>query len=186
MGLHIWEGPGGALSSHVEFGGRITNGSDYIAGDEDNHSTHVTGTVLSGGTNNQDATGMAPDATALVYDFNGDISEIATELGNDPDNMILSNHSYGTAAGWTRLQDGSWRWEGDDNISETEDWKFGFYNSRARAWDEFIYNAPYYLMVTSAGNHRSNTGDGTRPADGPYEIVVFEAGAKNIVSVGAT
>lgn len=182
--LLIWEEPGGPRDKHVEFEDRLLPGGDFESGAPVNHSTHVTGTIIGVGIN-PEARGMAPKAGAVVYNFENDDAEIAQELSDNRETMILSNHSYGVPAGWRR--DGnSWSWFGDEEIDENEDWKFGFYSSGARNWDQFIYDAPYYLMVKSAGNSRSGVGDGTKPPNGPYDQIVFQSAAKNIVTVGAT
>ena len=185
--LYVWDGPGGARATHQEFGGRITLGSDFEGGGASNHGTHVTGSVLSGGVEDPNARGMAYEANGVVFDFNNDLTEMTQELANNRETMILSNHSYGPPAGW-QFVDNEWEWFGDENISTREDWKFGFYNSQARNYDELVYDAPYYLIVKSAGNHRSDVGDGVEgsaPADGPYDAIPFFGIAKNIVTVGA-
>jgi len=182
--LLIWEEPGGPRESHAEFEDRLLPGGDFESNAPVNHSTHVTGTIIGAGINSE-ARGMAPKAGAVVYNFTNDEAEIAEELANNAETMILSNHSYGVPAGWRR--DGnSWSWFGDEDIDPNEDWKFGFYNSSARNWDQLVYNAPYYLMVKSVGNSRNGIGDGSKPPNGPYDQIVFQSAAKNIVTVGAT
>ncbi|MGB3467515.1 MAG: S8 family serine peptidase, partial [Cyclobacteriaceae bacterium] len=76
-------------------------------------------------------------------------------------------------------------WSGDPSISTQEDYRFGFYESRAESWDRLAYNSPYYLMVISAGNHRGDSGDGSFPVDGPYDIIAGAKNGKNILTVGA-
>lgn len=182
--LLVWDGNDGVRITHQEFGSRVSRGADVLPGSADDHASHVTGTIVAAGTEPA-ARGMAYEATAVAYGFNDDINEMLAELESNSETMILSNHSYGPLAGWT-FSAGSWTWSGDESISTIEDWKFGFYGSTARQYDELVYNAPHYLIVKSAGNHRSDSGDGGDiPADGPYDIVALQGTAKNIVTVGA-
>ena len=57
-----------------------------------------------------------------------------------------------------------------------EDWNFGHYNSYSQDFDEIAYDAPYYLIVESAGNDRGD-GPGSDPdhpdADGPYDVLLI-------------
>lgn len=99
--------------------------------------------------------------------------------------LLLSNHSYGTVSGWSK-DGGTWTWFGDPAISTTKDWKFGFYNSTSAFYDGIAYNAPYYLIVKSAGNDNADVGDGSRPPDcDPYDCIPTNGVAKNILTVGA-
>src|SRR5690606_21953592 len=99
-----------------------------------------------------------------------------------------SNHSYGIVLGFTQ-DEGGWSWTGNSSISTQEDYRFGFYSSQSRTIDNIAFNAPYYTIVWAAGNDRSDTGDGTRPADGNggtgYDCIGPEASAKNNITVGA-
>jgi len=183
--LLVWDGPAGTLNSHQEFGDRLRHGSDIPNGSRDNHASHVTGTIIASGVD-RTAMGMAPEANAVAYGFTNFLPEMATELSENPESAILSNNSYGALAGWTE-NDGDWNWNGDEDISTLEDWKFGFYNSQARTFDQLSYDSPFYTIVKSAGNHRVDVGDGSGfPADGPYDILALYTVAKNIVVVGAT
>jgi len=192
----IWDG-GSVLSSHQEFaGGRIVLKNASTATSD--HSTHVAGTLI--------ASGVVPNARGLAYglpnlwsfDFSGDNNEMAS---NAP-GLLLSNHSYGVVAGWDYDSDNSrWVWRGA--AGATEDYKFGYYDSKAQAWDQICFNNPYYLPLKSGGNYRSSNGPavgtnyynsngtlvGPRPAgmssnDG-YGIIGTYGTAKNIITVGA-
>jgi hypothetical protein len=193
-----WDGSGVRVS-HQEFGSRAIqqdNASSY-----GNHSTHVAGTLIAAGVN-PDAKGMSYQATLHAYEWNDDNAEMAGAAANG---LLVSNHSYGYATGWEyNLQnDGRWVWFGDPSVSETEDYNFGFYSQYTREWDEIAYNAPYYLIVKSAGNERNDDGpvagaqhwvfDGddwvlsttTRNPDGDYDCLSHNSLAKNILTVGA-
>ncbi len=173
MKVHIWDA-GAARFTHREYEGRLQNGE---SGQEDNHGSHVAGTILAGGLN-LSARGMAYEARGEAYGFNNDTEEILSEVLSE--GIIISNHSYGRVLGWN---DG--RWFGDESISSEEDYLFGFYNSNARLFDEITYNSPYYTVVKSAGNDRNDSGDGTHLPDGPFDIVGDFGVSKNVITIGA-
>ncbi|WP_420318018.1 S8 family serine peptidase [Ekhidna sp.] len=174
----VWDG-GQVQSDHVEFVGRTSHKDNSTS--ISNHATHVTGTILATGVN-VSAKGMAPLATSHNYDFNADLGEVVEEAEKG---LILSNHSYGATLGWT-FSNGGWVWNGDPEISDVEDYRFGLYTSGSRAWDNVIHSNPYYLSVHSAGNHRGDVGSGTgAPGDGPFDIISPDKCAKNILTVGA-
>ncbi|HNP94857.1 MAG TPA: S8 family serine peptidase [Cyclobacteriaceae bacterium] len=180
--LGIWD-EGRVRNNHVEFGGRVTQ-IDNPSPSFNFHATHVMGTMLAAGIN-ANAKGMAPKATAIAFDFNGDVSEMSNQAKPDQTSIVLSNHSYGTLSGWDNGT-GNWVWHGDPSISNSIDWKFGFYNSTSRFYDDIAFNAPYYLIVKSAGNDNSDVGDGSRPADcNPFDCIPTNGVAKNILTVGA-
>ncbi len=60
-----------------------------------------------------------------------------------------------------------WRWYGVDPA--VTDWKFGAYDSDAQAFDNVAFNAPFYLIVKSAGNDRNDAG----PAAGTTYLLGF-------------
>lgn len=143
---HVWDG-GHARASHREYDGpggtnRISIGDTPLS--LNFHAAHVTGTIASSGAFDADSKGMAPEADAVSYDWNSDTSEAATATLdatiNNGFGMLVSNHSYGFG-----MRDGS----GNPQLA---DWFLGRYFDTARDWDEVMYDAPYYLMVGSAGN----------------------------------
>jgi hypothetical protein len=192
--LGIWDG-GTPLTTHQEFGGRISAQETSITSDE--HSTHVAGTLIAAGVNSS-ARGMAFGANLKAWDYSNDNSEISAASLK----LLISNHSYGYQAGW--VYDASklkWQWWGNDVVSSTEDYKFGFYDSNAQALDRIAFNAPMYLMTKSAGNSRSQTGPApgtfyllrntrdssaiSRAKNDGYDIISTTGNAKNILTVGA-
>ncbi len=134
------------LETHVEFmnsdgSSRITIQDTAFPEVIDNHPSHVCGTVGASGVNTA-AKGMAPKSSIVSYDTSGHKSETANE--HLLSGMLISNHSYGIVVD-----------------SDLPNWYFGCYNvgntfansnDGAAAWDQIHRNAPYYLMVTSAGN----------------------------------
>jgi hypothetical protein len=153
-----WDG-GGVLTAHVEFEGRAIQRDDPFA--PSNHATHVAGTLIAAGIN-PEAIGMAPEATLWAHDWNADGSEMAQAAA---EGLLISNHSYGTIAGWARgdwSEEGNtrWHWWGDISIDSVEDVRFGYYDSRTASWDQIAHDAPYYLIVKSAGNNRNDNYSG--------------------------
>lgn len=197
--IGIWDG-GTILSSHVELTGRITQKDNPAS--IDNHATHVAGTLIATGLN-PSAKGMAHGVQGMIaYDFNNDNSEIASEASG----LLISNHSYSIISGWN-FNSAQNRWEFYGRPNEDEDYKFGYYSNDAQELDSIAYNAPFYLIVKSAGNNRGETGPavgepyfrfnaqnqmtaaGTRPAsissNDSYGTITWDGNAKNILTVGA-
>ena len=193
--LGIWDG-GAVLVTHQEFGSRVTQQDNATGGDL--HPTHVAGTMIAAGVSSQ-AKGMSFGANLKAWDFGGDVTEMTAAANN----LAISNHSYGFQAGWVFNGTTSrWAWYGNTNISDTEDYKFGFYDTNAQAWDKIANAAPFYLIVKSAGNNRSETGPpagtyyflGTSTRDSSniarskndsYDCLSTTSTAKNILTVGA-
>lgn len=197
QGMTVGEWDGGATRlTHQELAGRATqvDGATTLS----DHATHVAGTLIAGGVQ-PNARGMAYQANLATYDWNNDNAEMAAAAQNG---LLVSNHSYGQIAGWHN-SNGQWFWYGTPSISETLDWNFGFYNSKAQQWDQIAVNNPFYLIVKSAGNNRNQgpnagtshqvrgangqwtTSTTVRPRSGPYDCLPTYSVAKNILTVGA-
>lgn len=203
--LGIWDNDK-VRETHQEFidndHSRVTQKDDAI--EYNDHATHVAGTMIAAG-NDPLARGMSWKANLDAYDWNNDNSEMAAAAA---DGLKVSQHSYGTITGWSfGEQSGTegWHWFGNVLVSETEDYHFGFYCQSAQSWDNIAFNAPYYLIVKSAGNDR---GDGPEPGeehfvwkdgswksstderqkdggDDGYDCISGSGTAKNIITVGA-
>jgi hypothetical protein len=198
--LGEWDG-GAVRTTHQEF--NANNGSTVVQRDGaatlSDHATHVAGTMVAFGVDAQ-AKGMSFQAQLDAHDWNSDESEMALAASRG---LLVSNHSYGSIAGWRQTGTTTWEWWGTPSLSQEEDAKFGYYDTQARDWDEIALNAPYYLICKSAGNDR---GDGPstaishtvmpagtsasifRPADGGtdgYDCIANNGNAKNILTVGA-
>lgn len=202
--LGIWDG-GLVRSTHQELGVNRIKQIDaplYI----NEHTTHLAGILIGAGVNKQ-ARGMAYGGNLKVWDFADDVSEIAFAAKS----LLVSNHSYGVLAGWVFNPDRNgivfvddkykWEWWGDTTISKSEDYRFGFYDKKSSNIDRIAYYAPYYLMVKSADNKRTENGP---PAETPYylrnttkksivprnkndrfDTIPMDGNAKNILTVGA-
>lgn len=185
MTAGIWDG-GVILKTHNEFAQGYS--SRVITGDAaqtlSDHATHVAGTIAAAGID-PEARGMAFNSTVHSYDWNNDLSEMSSEAA---EGLLVSNHSYGSVTGWN-WNGSDWEWAGDEAISSTEDYRFGFYNSSARAYDALSRNAPYYLIVKSAGNDRGEgPSDAGAKIDGGYDgfdCIPTAGNAKNILTIGA-
>lgn len=186
--LGEWDA-GAVRKSHQEFTDQGASRVTQMDGNPSTnyHATHVAGTMVAAGVS-ASAKGMAFQANLKAYEWGNDVSEMAAAAANG---LELSNHSYGTPAGWENY--GSWTWLGNPSISATEDYKFGFYDNTSRQMDQIAYNAPYYLICRSAGNERGegpgNAGTGGNPEidGGPdgYDCISPVKLGKNILSVGA-
>jgi hypothetical protein len=171
-GMSIGEWDGGAIfADHPDLAGRVSqvDGATDISG----HSTHVAGTLIGAPTFLLDSRGMAYGAELDAYDWNSDSAEMATAAAAG---MLVSNHSYGVAAGWLYTGDpnppDTWLWIGGVDPSIMEDANFGYYDTESQLWDQIAYDAPYYLIVKSAGNDRTDIG----PAEGEEYTVIDQNG----------
>lgn len=199
--LGIWDA-GRVRREHQEFGSRVTQIDN--APNNHNHATHVAGTMLASGINSL-AKGMSYDAELWAYDWNNDTGEMANAALNG---LEISQHSYGYVTGWHHGSwsgQSGWHWFGDALISANEDYYFGYYGETAQEWDILAYNAPDYLISTSAGNDRGqgpSVGtlhyywDGndwisstiSREKDGGsdgYDCISHRALGKNVITIGA-
>jgi hypothetical protein len=198
--LALWD-VGGVRLDHQEMIGRVEqlDNPSMIT----SHSTEVAGTLVASGVNPR-AKGMAYNAFLQALDWNNDTAELATAADRG---VILSNHSYGTLAGWVwnYRNDNKWAWFGNLQVDTYEDYHFGYYNYYAQDWDRIAYLSPHLLIVKAAGNDRNDTGPsaGTqywvwdrsqldwtvstapRKPDGDFDTLAGSALAKNVLTVGA-
>jgi hypothetical protein len=208
-GFSLGEWDGGAVdATHTDLAGRVTQ-VDGVT-DVSEHSTHVAGTLIGAGAHPfyPQARGMAYAASLDAHDWNSDTAEMALAAANG---MLISNHSYGIAAGWLYIGDlapDTWWWIGGEDPTDVEDANFGYYGTEAQLWDQIAQDAPYYLIVKAGGNDRWDTGplpneeytvidqDGNflftstlpRNADCEplgYDCLPGQSVAKNILTVGA-
>ncbi len=199
--LAIWDG-GSVYKAHQEFNGKTITIEDAAAILD--HSTHVAGTMIARGIY-PPAKGMAFNANTLhSYYFDNDVTKMSAAAPG----LLLSNHSYGDEAGWNFNDDAN-RWEWYGLPGDSVDYTFGFYAQRAKQWDAIAFDAPYYLIVESAGNAHASPGPavgadyygyesatsqtlvdkGPRPAgissNTGYDVISTTGNAKNILTVGA-
>ncbi len=210
VSIGLWESGGMPRATHREFGGRvILRQTDKAAS---SHATHVAGTLAAAGLDTR-ARGMAPAALIEAYDSTNDKSEMAAvgaATGDEPDKILLSNHSYGPSAGWESNDDDTWTWLGTGTTATSFAPTFGRYGSSQRDMDALAYATPYYLIFRAAGNHRNDApplgaavylspattetvpydpalhppGDGVYR--GGYDCMNSDALAKNVLAIGST
>lgn len=156
----VWDG-GKVRDTHQEFVGRITLGDSNSS--LNGHSTHVTGTVLAGGVS-LSRRGFAYQASGITYDWTNDSSEMITfaDLG-----FLVSNHSYGNIA------------------ANLQTYTFGMYNGQSIETDNIMNAFPYYQIVKSAGNDRSDTSILQQNIKGGYDLLSGVSTAKNVLTVAA-
>ena len=196
----IWD-EGGVRVNHQEFNNRVKQVDKPASLSE--HSTFVMGTIMAAGVV-ADARGMSYNLNeALAFDWNDVNAEMIKAASTN--NLLLSNHSYGSICGWNYNETLN-RWEFYGQPGATEDQGFGYYDGTAQIYDSIAYNFPNYLIVKAAGNNRGETGP---PIDSPYyrfdntgnfvlakrdpsissndsfKSISYETSAKNILTVGA-
>jgi len=156
--IGVWDG-GKVRETHQEFQSRVMQiDTNTILND---HMTHVAGTIGAAGIN-PDVEGFSSKATLRCFSGRDDIIEMTSEqMLVDP--IVVSNHSYGSLPGWTKIN-GIRSWVGDLNVSNQEDWLFGAYTASSRAFDQLAYDFKYYLIVRAAGNDFGESG----PSQGPH------------------
>lgn len=167
MTAHVWDA-GIARVTHQEYDGAGGN-NRYSVGDGstnlDFHSAHVAGTIMASGVD-PNAKGMAPYSRVIGYDFFNDTSEAVNAATNG---MLISNHSYGESSFGTFFKE-----------------EIGVYNFLAITWDEIMYNAPYYLMVVSAGNDGEVSHGSHLEGNSNYDkLLGFQTAKNNLVVANA-
>jgi subtilisin-like proprotein convertase family protein len=163
MVARVWDG-GTVRRTHNGFGSRVQTIDDAAGTTFNDHSTHVTGTIIASPWNvaSENIKGMAPLANAKTYNWTNDVSEALSEVALG---MLVSNHSYGVAVSAT-----------------IPAWYIGSYVDSSRDWDQTAYLAPYYLPVFSAGNDGNNNLNATPIAPG-FDKLIGDKVAKNVLTV---
>ncbi|MBO6794816.1 MAG: S8 family peptidase [Balneolaceae bacterium] len=140
------------LLTHQEYNGRVSF-LDSEAGSKNNHATNMVGTIIATGIN-PNARGMANEASVSAWNWNNDISEMATEASSG---LLTSAHPYIETAGWTtnaNICGPGWMWFSLESSDNTKAFQFGYYDNQAQYWDSVAYLAPDYLILKAAGNQR--------------------------------
>jgi subtilisin family serine protease len=207
----VWDG-GAVRPTHQEFGGRVTV-KDGAANDD--HATHVGGTIIASGVTAAAkgmATSARIDSYDWNSDLT-ELTSAGAATAAQTNRVLVSNHSYGYISGWNYVNGGSpvrvWEWWGNGTGTTGFDQDFGRYNADARDTDATVIAVPFTAVFWAAGNERNNNpsagqsvalspGSATvvsysssshPPGDGVYrngyEVIGFNAVAKNIITVGA-
>jgi len=180
----IWDG-GPVRTTHQDLTPRVTqseSGTDAAA-DQD-HGTHVAGTIGSSGANNAQARGMATQVRIFAHRFRdgNPVSEQDNAFTNE--GIRAANHSWGPILGWD-FQNNMWTQTGSNNL-------FGAYEGDAHDWDQLVRDHPTLTIVKAAGNddgdcNPNNSGDcdGVNVGGQYYDLIGTFGNAKNIITVGA-
>jgi len=151
--------------THVEFEGRLTvhfqcngtNDTSCTGQSNQQHPTHVAGTMIAKGIN-PDAKGMAPQATLHEYrgaDSHGNwlVQKDSTlrDLGS-----VGDNNSWGFTVGWSPEGSANWTWTEDDEL-------LGGYDDTLSAVIDKAARDNQTLMMYAAGNEARNSGPTTPP-----------------------
>lgn len=163
MEVGVWDA-GVARKTHTEFNSRVTIADNCT--EIGTHPTMVMGTLIASG-KKENAKGVAYEATGITSDWSRDKIEATEAAANG---LLISNHSYGM------------------KTDRVPDWYFGSYLRVTKDWDDLMYNAPYYLMVTAAGNAQKSA-DNEQPISEAvgigYDMLLGFATCKNGITVAA-
>lgn len=152
----IFEAP---LGGNTSINGANTDLSHITiidGGGSSSHATTVAEILTSKGLATPSRLGVAPNASVYLYGRELGHESWAVEVGNSIDsyNLLLSNHSYVENNGWATADT---FWVGVVDMSDTEDYKFGYYGDYSRTMDSLMYEYPYHLMVKAIGNDRGQS-----------------------------
>src|SRR5690625_2405847 len=165
MKIGIWDA-GAVRTSHELLSGKTVQ-MDQGEGPSPDHATHVTGIAagkkLTSGPGAQ-ARGMAYKADIDAYDWNSDIPEMTAAASQG---LLVSNHSYGLDL---------------SKFPNSFHTFLGAYDDVSMLVDTRTFNAPYYTVVTAAGNDRNTQFD----INQGYNLLSgWFATAKNTIVVAA-
>ncbi len=178
--LGEWDG-GQVRTNHPDLAPRVTLAESSSNND---HSTHVAGTMISSGVNNANARGMASNATLFSYDNGGAVSTEHFDGANPAGNAIrIANNSWSRPAGW---ECGSGTCMDTGNNGD-----FGAYDGETASFDTVV-RARGMIICKSAGNAGGECDpnppfdcDGVLGSDGfNYDNIELWGAAKNIITVG--
>ncbi len=145
----MWDG-GLVCGNHPEYAGRALQGIyETPSTTVSTHATHVAGTMIATGIDGN-SIGMAPSANLNYYTMQGYAGELSLEAA---DGLLLSNHSWNNIyQPWIDFGGGSFGWNLWVNYAENP--YYGLYTIYSKNEDLIANNAPYHLIVRSAGNER--------------------------------
>lgn len=188
INVGVWEAQAVTDGTHLDLTPRVKIEAGQTATNND-HATHVAGTIASSGANVANAEGMAPQANLSAWDSSGDANEMtlaATSAGGalDPLPVRISNHSYSIGIGWN----------GSGTSFNANQNQFGLYTIASANYDNVVRNAGL-MVFKSAGNDRNDAPPAPvagQPADctqgglGIFADCIEPRGnAKNVFTIGA-
>ncbi|MEK6301711.1 MAG: S8 family serine peptidase [Acidobacteriota bacterium] len=186
VAVGLWEAGDTVFAGHLDLTPRVIVEAGQAATNDD-HATHVAGTIGSSGANIVNAEGMAPNVTIASWDATADAAEMtnaATSPGGvgNPTPIQISSHSYGSVIGWSGAV-----FNNNQNL-------FGLYNNQSQGFDNVIFQTGLIVMK-SAGNDRNDAPPAPVPGQ-PSDCFQGALGvaadcidprgsAKNVITVGA-
>ena len=158
-----WESPSGNNTA-PDIGNSNLNAANITLQNASGNSSHATQVALRMvGTAQSDSSaglGLAPEAQLEVWSSVNVESTLAAEASK----YYVSNHSYASIRGWItpisftlNSQTENVNWFSEANVDRQEDYGFGRYEARDKAWDEIAYYAPYHNIVLAASNERGQS-----------------------------
>ena len=165
----IWDGN---VIYHPDFANRVHVQEYESADGNEEHGTHVAGTVLGAGLLNAKARGMAPKAEAWTYNFNVSSNGLSEReemaLARERFGIHATQNSYGLAIGGLC-----------DQLKELV-----YFNSEYQI-DALANKYPTLTHVYAAGNDQFRCTEETRELWGVEGYGTTSRKAKNIITVGA-
>ncbi len=151
----VWDA--GSVSSHSDFGSRLTNKETFPRATNDNHATHVSGTIAGSGAGFGQAEGMASSAFIHAYDWNNDDTEMRSAFN---EGIRLSNHSYGL-------------------VLDSAPQLYGTYNIYSIPWDEVVYDTGLIVFKAAGNDGNFRPFDTIGPMGVPKNIITIAASKDN-------
>ncbi|SFI43362.1 S8 family peptidase [Halpernia frigidisoli] len=165
----VWDG-GQINANHELLAGNVTMQPSQTVNSAggNNHMQAVSGImvgkIITTSTNPNAATarGLAPNATARNYDWDNDLTEMASFAGSG---FLISNHSYGYS-----------------NTTTNNIWNYGAYDETSKDWDALLKTTPLYLPFVAGGNEQQTTGNASATG---FDNMTGSSASKNVMTVGA-
>ncbi|WP_430615103.1 S8/S53 family peptidase [Flavobacterium sp. JP2137] len=148
---------------HVDLLGKITVKDESTVGNITRHATHVSGTLVSEGSQQSRGQGLAPRAHLWVSNWKDDLEKMIRLAGQG---LLVSNHSYGV------------------DPADLPLYYFGAYTKTTQGLDALTYAMKYYQPVVAAGNDRRKYMEYNPTKEGT-DLLTAMAVAKNAVVVAA-
>lgn len=117
------------------------------------HATPVALRIAGDNAGTSPHQGIAPMVQIKAWESTNVLAELAANAAT----LLASNHSYSYASGYYSFSNPyNVNWWSETNVSTTEDYQFGHYQTLDKQLDAIAYAAPYHSIVISAGNDRNN------------------------------
>lgn len=155
INVGVWDA--GSVFSHSDFGSRLFNKEVSPRAANDNHATHVAGTVAGSGAGFPQAEGMAHASIIHSYDWNNDHNEMRTAFN---EGVRLSNHSYGL-------------------VLDSAPQLYGAYNAYSIPWDSVVLDTGLIVFKAAGNDGNFRTFDTIGPMGMAKNIITIAASKDN-------